>query len=147
MAKTNVKSRGGGAPTLGPPEAQSATQAAAETEARPRELTAEEIGAMLGEGEGEAAILAPTLAPPEAALAEEGVLAWQSDKRVNALWSINQTRNTWMSVVGIGWKRLFNGNDSSITALTMLAAHARQTNCRVDYRDEADGLVREIYVW
>lgn len=147
MAK-DTTTRRRGTPTLEPPEARAETASAAtETEARPRELTAEEVmGAMLGGGAGAGAV--PALEPPEAAFAaDEGVLAWQSDKRVNALWSINQTRNTWMGVTGLGWKRLFNGNDSSLTALAMLAAHARQTNCRIDYRDETDGMVREIYVW
>lgn len=146
MAKETTRSRRG-VPTLEPPERATRDEGAtaAETQARPRDLTDDLFGAMLEAAES--AQEAPALTPPEAAFAEQGVLAWQSDKRVNALWSINQTRNTWLSVTGIGWKKLMNGSDSAVTAMTILASHAKQTQCRLDYRDEADGLVREIYVW
>jgi len=70
-----------------------------------------------------------------------------SDKRVGALWSINQLRNSWAYITGVGWKKLYNTSDSSITAMTMLASHARQTNSRFDYREEADQMIHEIYVW
>lgn len=33
-----------------------------------------------------------------------GVSTWQNDKRISALWSINQNRNSWVGVAGIGWR-------------------------------------------
>jgi hypothetical protein len=93
---------------------------------------------------------APTEHPPAAvALAEEAeaVGAWLADKRVSALWSINQNRNVFMGVTGVGWKKLANNSDSAIVALTVLASHARSTQSRIDYREEADGMVHECYVW
>ncbi len=96
-----------------------------------------------------AAPAAPTEHPPAAALAEavEGVGAWIADQRVSALWSINQNRNVFMGVAGVGWKKLANNSDSAIVALTILASHARATQSRIDYREEADGMVHECYVW
>lgn len=73
--------------------------------------------------------------------------AWQNNKQVNALWTINQDRNSWVGIVGVGWKKLAGPNETAISALTMLAAHARATNSVINYRDEADTLIHEVYVW
>lgn len=91
---------------------------------------------------------APTLAPPERA---EGVTAfgtavWTTDKRVNGLYTTFNPRNSWMSIAGVGWKKLATGSDSMCEAMTDLAAHAREKNCRIDYAEE-NGLVTQIYVW
>lgn len=72
---------------------------------------------------------------------------WQTGVVVDALWSINQVRNAWMRVVAVGWVRLYNGSDGSFTALTTLAGQARQTGRPVSYRQEADGMAHEIYLW
>jgi hypothetical protein len=73
--------------------------------------------------------------------------AWNSDKRVQGLWSINQDRNSWVYLSDVGWKKLANSSDTSIVAMTALAAHARQMQSRIDTREEADGMIYEIYVW
>lgn len=88
---------------------------------------------------------APSL--PLQADASEGVSAWQNNKRITALWSINQDRNSWVGIDGVGWRKLANGSDSAIVALTMLGAHAREKNAVVNYREESDGMVHEMYVW
>ncbi len=89
--------------------------------------------------------VAPSL-PLTAAIAA-GVSAWQNSKKFNALWSINQNRNSWVGVEGIGWKKLANNSDSAIVALTMLASHARAKGSSVNYREESDGMIYEMYVW
>lgn len=88
---------------------------------------------------------APAL-PLTAAIAA-GISAWQNNKQINALWSINQNRNSWVGVSGVGWKKLANNSDSAIVALTMLAAHAREKGSVVNYREESDGMIYEMYVW
>jgi hypothetical protein len=88
---------------------------------------------------------APAL-PPTGGAAEGGVSAWQNNKRIISLWSINQNRNSWVGVAGIGWRKLANNSDSAIVALTMLSAHAREKGSVVNYR-ESDGMIREMYVW
>lgn len=77
---------------------------------------------------------------------ESGVSTWQNNKRINGLWSINQNRNSWAGVAGVGWKKLAGDSDSAIVALTMLAAHARDKNAPVNYREESNQ-IQEIYVW
>ena len=91
---------------------------------------------------------APQFMPPET---EEGVTAieaavWNSDKRVNALYTTLHARNSWMSIAGVGWKKLTTANDSACEAMTQLAAHCREKNCRIDFSEE-NGVVTEIYVW
>lgn len=76
-----------------------------------------------------------------------GAAAWQSSKKVDALWTIGEDGNSWIGVAGIGWKKLAHPNETAVCALTMLAAHARCTNASVDYRDESDNMIHEIYVW
>jgi hypothetical protein len=90
-------------------------------------------------------------AAPSLPAMEEGVVAgigtWQNNKRITSLWCINQNRNSWVGVSGIGWKKLANNSDSAIVALTMLGAHAREKGSVVNYREESDGMIHEMYVW
>jgi hypothetical protein len=75
------------------------------------------------------------------------ITAWQNNKKFNALWCINQNRNVFVGVVGIGWKKLADNSDSAIVALTMLSAHAYEKGSVVNYRDESDTKIHEMYVW
>ncbi len=80
--------------------------------------------------------------------AEAAITAtWRSGVTVTALWSINEVRNAWMYVPTVGWRKLYNGRDGSFTALVTLAAQARQTGRPIAFREEADGMVYEIYLW
>ncbi len=91
----------------------------------------------------------PTENPPEAsasASTDQGITAMLYDRRVTALWSINETRNAWAHIDGLGWKRVANNSDSAFLALGLLMAHARQTNARVDF-DDANGQIAQAYVW
>jgi hypothetical protein len=91
----------------------------------------------------------PTLVPPAtAALAAEAVTGtWQNNVKIDALWCVDETRNAWMRVAGVGWKRIYNGRDGAFTALVTLASQARQTGHAVNIREEADGMIYEIYLW
>jgi hypothetical protein len=91
---------------------------------------------------------APTLNPPERSesAGAVGAAVWTTDKRVNGLYTTFNPRNSWMSIAGVGWKKLATGSDSMCEAMTDLAAHAREKNCRIDYAEE-NGLVTQIYVW
>jgi len=129
-------------PTQMPPQAEKAMggSESLEAQAAPKPLVEAELAILAGES-------APTLEPPAAVTEAEAFGAWSGNKQINALWTINQNRNSWVSVVGVGWKKLSNVSDSGNVALTMLSAHARQLNRIVVYRDEADGMIHEMYVW
>src|SRR5215467_1796206 len=97
---------------------------------------------------GAGAAAAPALEPPGAG-AVQGVTAstWVQNVQVNALWSINQNRNSWAGFAGQGWQKFANNSDSAIMAFTTLAAHARVAQGPTSYRAESDSMVHEIYVW
>lgn len=91
----------------------------------------------------------PTLDPPAASSATEdsfGAGVWNNNKKVNALFSTNETRNSWMSVVGTGWVKLANNIDSANEALTVLASAAKVKNSPINYLLDG-GQVTQIYVW
>jgi hypothetical protein len=91
--------------------------------------------------------------PPQAAVRAKAAAAgsagtvWNNNQTVNALWSINQDRNSWFGAAGVGWQKLSTASDTGVIALTALAAHAYQTQHIINYRTEADGMVHEIYAW
>jgi hypothetical protein len=92
---------------------------------------------------------APTLTPPSQSSAGNtafGAAVWATDKRVNGLYNTQDARNSWMSIAGTGWVKLATASDSACEAMTVLAAHARLKNCRIDYAVDAN-LTTEIYVW
>jgi len=148
-----ASNRSKGEPALNPPAARRGASTAETVGAsEPKPITDEQLRAMV-EGGGSDAVSGPVLAPPGtvAAAAEAGVGAvtgtWRSGMTVSAMWSINETRNAWMHVSGLGWRKLFNGRDGAFMALVALAAQARQTGRQIAFREEADGMVYEIYLW
>lgn len=88
---------------------------------------------------------APSL-PVEGASIASGITAWQNNKRITALWSIDQNRNAWVGVQGLGWKKLSNSSDQGVVALNMLSAHAREKNSPVNLLEDK-GMIRQMYVW
>lgn len=138
MPKSTSSTTGSDEPTALPPP--SGINASSEGSA-PAELPP----ALFAGGEGSSSSV-PTL-PPTASVSSGDITAWQNDKRINALWAINENRNVFVGVTGIGWKKLANNNDTAIVAFTMLSGSARLTQTPVNYRDEADGMIHEMYVW
>jgi hypothetical protein len=118
----------------------------------PLPITTEQLRAMV-EGTGTAVTAGPTLTPPGTEGATTDAAAggvtgtWRSGMTVTAMWSINEARNAWMYVSGLGWRKLYNGRDGAFMALVALAGQARQTGRQIVFREEADGMVYEIYLW
>ncbi|MEC5164833.1 hypothetical protein RCH18_000555 [Flavobacterium sp. PL11] len=92
----------------------------------------------------------PTLDPPftSSGDAEDsfGAGVWNNDKRINGLFSTNETRNAWISVVGVGWLKLANSIDSANESLNIVANAAKIKNSPINYLLE-NGQVTQIYVW
>ena len=109
------------------------------------ELTSDLIAGAAAAGTLEAA---PTLHPPgAAAVAGDGVGLWVTNKQIDALYATYAARFSWMHVAGSVWRRFSPASDSGVAALALLAAHARDRGRPVNYREEADQLVHEMYVW
>jgi hypothetical protein len=92
----------------------------------------------------------PVFDPPSASSGETeegfGAGVWNNSKKINALFSTNETRNSWISVVGTGWVKLANNIDSANEALTVFSAAAKVKNSPVNYLLDG-GVVTQIYVW
>jgi hypothetical protein len=73
--------------------------------------------------------------------------AWRTGKRFRALWAKAEDRNAWVAVSGGGWKHLSDASESGSVVLTAAAAHAFQTRATVNFRENDDGKIHEIYVW
>lgn len=132
-------------PTKMAPEEPSASADSGEIgQSRPKEPSAEDIAMSMMAERGPTA---PSLSPPEGEKGMMGITAWQNDKRVGMLWAINENRNSWVYINSVGWKKLANASDSGIVAMTILASHAKELQRRIDYRDEADGMIHEMYIW
>jgi hypothetical protein len=120
-----------------------------------KKQTSGEKGAATQEKKYEAhAIDTPPSSAPEqmaqrAYEVEEAAAAtvWRRNQRINGLWGKNETRNSWISITGHGWKKLASTTDSGIIALTFLASQALESGRPVDCREEADGMIHEIYLW
>ena len=92
----------------------------------------------------------PAMTPPTDIAVEaesEGITAWHNGKKITATWCNASNRNAYAAIPGLGWKRISNANDSSYLALTMLAAHAEQTNSTVNVQIGSDNEIHQIYVW
>jgi hypothetical protein len=138
-------------PTVEPPEAGVGAGNGGVGTTKPKPPTDQQLKATLAPAAatGQPALLPPGVDPGVAAGAAVGAVTgtWRSGVTVTALWSINETRNAWMYVPSLGWRKLFNGKDGAFNALVTLASQARQTGRTVNLREEADGMVYEIYLW
>jgi hypothetical protein len=133
-----------GTPTLVPPQLEATMEADVTGTTAPRPVTDAEIVALLTES------TTPTLTPPrpgETAAAEAVAATWRNSVKIDALWTIDETRNAFVRVAGLGWRKLYNGRDGAFLALVTLASQARQTGRTVNLREEADGMIYEIYLW
>jgi sugar lactone lactonase YvrE len=77
---------------------------------------------------------------------EGGDTIWERNKRITGLWTINQNRNAWVYVQGLGWRKISPDNDNIFfDMLTQLIA-AKAGNRRVDFRQK-NRVIKEIYVF
>jgi hypothetical protein len=134
-----------GTPILTPPVIETGTEIDVPGTSAPMPISDAEIAALTAES---TPLAGPTETPPAAALTSEAVTGtWRNNVKIDALWSIDEARNAWVRVVGLGWRKIFNGRDGAFLALTALASQARQANRPVNLREEADGMIYEIYLW
>jgi hypothetical protein len=60
---------------------------------------------------------------------------------------IDEQRNVWISIAGVGWRRLPDSSNSAIVAFTILSACAKQIQTRVDFREGDNSILQELYVY
>jgi len=128
-------------PTHLPPSAS-----AVEQTLQPQKLSLDELKLLTVQGSTQ---LTPTQAVVGVAKqsAHAANTTWQSQKQIVNQWTINQDRNSWIGVAGIGWQKLSTASDSGCVSLTMLASNALISKASVSFRQEADGMVHEMYIF
>jgi len=134
-----------GTPTLVPPQFEATSDAdMAAGASTPHAVSDAEIAALLTES------TTPTMTPPsagETATADAVTTTWRNNAKIDALWTIDESRNAFARVAGLGWRKLYNGRDGAFLALVTLASQAQQTGRPVNLREEPDGMIYEIYLW
>ncbi len=141
------------APVQTPPQAQLAEADVQQAgQSRPKEVHAEHVSLQGG-------VTTPTLTPPGVDGSAGGAAVsaqtpptavtgtWSTNVTVDATWSINETRNAFFHTSTGAWKKVFNGTDSAFDNLVALASQAKQTGHPISFREEADGMTHEIYLW
>jgi hypothetical protein len=134
-------------PTLTPPPAGTISDLDVPGTSAPTDVSDEQIAALVAES---TPLAGPTMLPPAAAaagIAGVGAPIWRSSVKIDALWIVDEPRNAWVRIVGVGWRKIHNGRDGAFQALTTLASQAHQTSRPVNLREEADGMIYEIYLW
>jgi hypothetical protein len=137
------------AASTSPSQAPAAVAPTASPDNAPQPLTPDQLNvtttAVTAEPSAEPA-LSPPGAPQAAAPAATAAAAWQSNKKILALWTNNTDRNGYAYVDGVGWKRLATNSDGVHEALLTLASSARLAGS-ITYPEAADNLIHEIYLW
>lgn len=75
---------------------------------------------------------------------------WQNGKRITGLWTINENRNAWVWIDGLGWRKLARDDDSVFDAMLNVCTAAYIGNRTVNFREVGTGgniEIHEIYAW
>jgi hypothetical protein len=70
----------------------------------------------------------------------------QAEEGALGLWTKAETRNAWVNLSDLGWKKFYSGSDSAITAFVMIAGSALEKQTLVNVLIENEQIV-EIYAW
>jgi C1A family cysteine protease len=71
---------------------------------------------------------------------------WQSNKHVVGLWTINENRNAYVFIDGIGWKKISPDNDNIFFDMLSQLAAAKATGRPINFFEVQD-VIKQIYVF
>jgi hypothetical protein len=134
-------------PTELPPDSGAGVGNGAGTTVEPPRDIGDLTSDLIAEAAGTGTLAAEPTLQPGAAVSADGIGLWQTNKQVDALYATYAARFSWMHVSGGPWRRFSPVSDSGVAALALLAAHARDRGRPVNFREEADQLIHEMYVW
>ena len=75
---------------------------------------------------------------------------WQNGKTIVGFWTINENRNAWVFVSGLGWRKLAHDDDSVFDSMLSVCAAAYAHGRTVNFREVGTGgnvEIHEIYSW
>jgi C1A family cysteine protease len=70
---------------------------------------------------------------------------WLYNQRVTGLWAINEDRNAWVHLAGVGWRKVAPDNDAILVNLLVQLVSAKAANRPVNVRQH-QSIIREVYV-
>jgi hypothetical protein len=141
MSNEHSQTESAGAPEV---LAELTSKASIPTEFPPAETIDHEDDGLVDDGFGGDA---PSTPVPDTDDISSGVAGWMQNKKITALWSVSQDRNSWIGIGGVGWRKLADKSDSAVVALAMLAAHAREKASPVHCYEGKDKMIYQIYAW
>ncbi|HAA27705.1 MAG TPA: peptidase [Cyanobacteria bacterium UBA11369] len=71
---------------------------------------------------------------------------WRNNVKIRGLWAINQDRNAWVYVNGLGWRKISPANDNIFFNMLVQLAAAKAGDRSVNFLEQL-GVVKQIYVW
>jgi C1A family cysteine protease len=71
---------------------------------------------------------------------------WQNNRRVTGLWTINQDRNAWVHVDGLGWRKISADNDNIFFNMLAQLIAAKAATRAVNFYEE-NGVIKQVYVF
>jgi M6 family metalloprotease-like protein len=71
---------------------------------------------------------------------------WLEKKQITGLWSINQERNAYAYVGGVGWRKISAESDSIFLGMLELLSSAKESKSPANLRVEND-VIKEVYVF
>lgn len=79
--------------------------------------------------------------------AVDGILTgvWQTNKRITGLWTVDEDRNAYVYVAGIGWKKIADDNDNIFFDMLIQLVAAKAGNRPVNYLEQ-QGMIKQVYV-
>jgi C1A family cysteine protease len=70
---------------------------------------------------------------------------WQRNKRVTGLWVINQNRNAWAHIQGLGWRTISPDNDNILLNMLVQLTAAKAAGRPVTFYEE-QSVIKQVYV-
>jgi C1A family cysteine protease len=70
---------------------------------------------------------------------------WQTNKKIIGLWTIDQDRNAWVYVEGLGWRKISPDNDNIFFNMLVQLAAAKAAGRPVNLY-QVQGVIKQVYV-
>jgi hypothetical protein len=73
-------------------------------------------------------------------------MAWQYNKKVNAVFTHHTSRWSWAHIGGIGWRRIRGGSRDGVTNMSIALAAAVANNRKVHVDIDSKKLITTMYL-
>ncbi|MDM7995190.1 MAG: C1 family peptidase [Acidobacteriota bacterium] len=71
---------------------------------------------------------------------------WQTNRYVTGLWAINQDRNAWAHISGLGWRKVSPDNDNIFMVMLAQLIAAKAASRPINFYEQND-VIKQLYVY